>query len=317
MCFAIIGTGSSVPKKIVMNDELSEFVETSDEWIKKRVGVEQRRVCTTENAVDLGVEAAEEALKSANVKPEELDLILAATISGPTVSPTVAAMVQKRIGAKCPAYDISTACASFVFLLETAAGYFARKKVKKVLVLGTEQLSRIVDWSDRSTCVIFGDGAGAAVLGEGENYISSFLHTEGGDSVIKIPSYSGNSPFYKGETEKPVINMKGQETFKFAVRVMCNDVEKVISEAGMDKDDIDWVVPHQANIRIIEFAAKRLNMPQDKFYTNIERYGNTSSASIPIVLDEMNKKGLLKKGDKIVLTAFGGGLSSAACVIEW
>lgn len=317
MCFSILGTGSCVPEKVVTNDELSAFVETSDEWIKKRVGVSERRVCTTENAVDLGVKAAEKALESAQIKPEELDLILAATISGPNISPTVAAMIQERIGAACPAYDISTACASFVFLLETAAGYFARKKVKKVLIVGAEQLSKIVDWSDRSTCVIFGDGAGAAVLGEGENYISSFLHTEGGDGVIKIPSYVGTSPFAEKEEEKPVINMKGQETFKFAVRVMCNDVEKVISDSGMEKDDIDWIVPHQANIRIIEFAAKRLNMSQEKFYTNIEHYGNTSSASIPIALDEMNKKGLLKKGDKIVLTAFGGGLSSAACLIEW
>lgn len=317
MCFSILGTGSCVPEKILTNDELSQFVDTSDEWIKKRVGVSERRVCTTENAADLGANAAKEALKSAGVKAEELDLILAATISGPNASPTLAGMIQREIGASCPAYDISTACAAFVFLLETAAGYFARKKVKKVLVVGAEQLSRIVDWSDRSTCVIFGDGAGAAVLGEGNSYVSSHLHTEGGDEVIKIPNYIGKSPFYTGEEDSPFIHMKGQETFKFAVRVMCSDVERVLSEADVSKDEVKWVVPHQANIRIIDFAAKRLEMPQEKFYTNIERYGNTSSASVPIALDEMNKKGLLKKGDKIVLTAFGGGLSSAACLLEW
>lgn len=317
MCFSILGTGSAVPDRIVTNNDLSKMVETSDEWIKKRVGVAQRRVCTSENAIDLGAEAAEKALESAGVKPEELDLILVATISGPYAAPSLAAMVQARIGASCPAYDISAACASFVFLLETAAGYFARKKVKKVLLVGTEQLSKIIDWSDRSTCVIFGDGAGAAVLGEGDSYISSFLHTEGGDDVIKVPTYSGTSPFSTAEEEKPVINMKGQETFKFAVRVMCHDVEKVLADAGVDKSEVAWVVPHQANLRIIDFAAKRLGMPQEKFYTNIEHYGNTSSASIPIALDEMNRKGLLKKGDKVVLTGFGGGLSSAACLVEW
>ncbi len=317
MCFSILGTGSYLPKKVLSNDDFAEFVETSDEWIKKRVGISQRHICTDETAVDLGVMAAKEALLSANVNADELDLILAATISGPNASPTVAAMIQKELGATCPAYDISSACAAFVFLLETVAGYFARKKVKKVLVVGTEQLSRLVDYSDRSTCVIFGDGAGAAVLGEGNSYISSHLHTEGGDDVIKIPNHKGSSPFFTLAQDEPFIQMKGQETFKFAVRVMCNDVEKVIEDANLTKEDISFIVPHQANLRIIDFAAKRLGMPNEKFFTNIEYCGNTSSASVPIALDEMNKKGLLKKGDKIVLSAFGGGLSSAACVIEW
>jgi len=315
--FTILGTGSYLPEKVLTNDELSEMVETSDEWIKKRVGISERRISTDETAVDMGVKAAKAALESANVNPEDLDLILAATVSGPNASPTVAAMIQKEIGAKCPAYDISSACAAFVFMLETAAGYFARKKVKKVLVVGTEQLSRLVDWSDRSTCVIFGDGAGAAVLGEGDSYLASHLYTEGGDDVIKIPHHKGNSPFFTLEQDEPFIQMKGQETFKFAVSVMCNDVEKVLTDAGISKEEVDWVVPHQANMRIIDFAAKRLGMPKEKFYTNIEYCGNTSSASVPIALDEMNKKGLLKKGDKIVLTAFGGGLSSAACTIIW
>lgn len=317
MCFSIIGTGSCLPERVVTNDELSELVETSDEWIKKRVGVAERHVCTTETTVDLGTKAALDALESAGVGAEELDLILGATISGDSASPTLAGMIQKNIGAACPAYDISSACAGFVFMLETAAGYFARGKVKKVLVVGAEQLSRLLDWTDRSTCVIFGDGAGAAVLSEGDSYIASRLHTEGGDDVIKVPNYIGKSPFLKREGEAPFIQMKGQETFKFAVRVMADDVAAVVEEAGINKEDIDWIVPHQANIRIIDFAAKRMGIPADKFYTNIEHCGNTSSASVPIALDEMNKKGLLKRGDKVVLTAFGGGLSSAACLLNW
>lgn len=317
MSFSILGTGKCLPERIVTNDEMATIVETSDEWISQRVGVRQRHVCTSETAADLAAGAALEALENSGCRPEELDLILAATVSGETVSPSIACMVQNRLGATCPAYDINAACSAFIFLLETAAGYFARGKVKKVLVVGAERMSRIVDWADRSTCVIFGDGAGAAVLGEGDNYLSSKFEVLGGDDVIKIPQYIGKSPFFEKEAEEPYIMMKGQETFKFAVNAICRDLVDVLEEAGITKEELAYIVPHQANARIIDFASRRLSVPYDKFYVNIDRYGNTSSASIPIALDEMNRSGMLKKGDLIALSAFGGGLASAACVLRW
>lgn len=318
MSFSVLGTGSYVPPRVVTNDELSTMVDTSDEWIAQRVGVRQRHVCTTETAADLAVEAAKKALEDGHTKPEELDLILAATVSGEDVSPNIACMVQNRLGATCPSYDINAACSAFIFLLETAAGYFARKKVKKVLVVGAERLSRILDWEDRSTCVIFGDGAGAVLLGEGENYLASHLYTRGGDDVIKIPNFIGKSPFYEREPIKPYIHMKGQETFKFAVNAMCGDVRLVMDEAGLAGPDVAWVVPHQANARIIDLARRKLaDIPAGRFFVNIDRYGNTSAASIPMALDELNRAGQLHRGDHLVLCAFGGGLSSAACVLRW
>lgn len=317
MSFKVLGTGMYVPERVLTNDELETMVETSDEWIKKRVGISERRICTNETTSDMGIEAAKAALLNSGVKAEELDIIICATISGEDVCPTVAAKVQAAIGAKCPAFDVSSACSGFLFALETAYGYFAGGKVKKALVLASERLSKLVDYKDRNTCVIFGDGAGAVVLGEGENYIDSVLRTEGGDDVIKIPSYAGTSPFYTGENNEPYIYMNGQETFKFAVDSMCRDVIMIMEKNGLTGDDIAYVVPHQANARIIQFAVKRLKMDQDKFFMNLSKYGNTGGASIAISLDEMNKSGMLKKGDKIILTAFGGGLSSGVCLLEW
>lgn len=185
------------------------------------------------------------------------------------------------------------------------------------LVIGAERLSKIIDWTDRSTCVIFGDGAGAAVVAPGENYLSSLIYTKAGSDVIDIPASFGSSPFYEGETKRPFVFMAGQETFKFAVNKMTEDIKQVVGEAGLTFDDIDHVVVHQANIRIIAFASKRLGIPMEKFFVNIEKYGNTSAASIPIALAELNETGRLKRGDIVVMSAFGGGLSSAACVIRW
>ncbi|MDD6176113.1 MAG: ketoacyl-ACP synthase III [Firmicutes bacterium] len=317
MSFSVLGTGMYVPENIVTNDDLSKLVETSDEWISQRVGVRQRRIATTETAADMAYEAAKNALENSGCRAEELDLILAATVSGETASPSVACMVQHLLGADCMAYDISAACSAFIFLLETAAGYFARKKVRKVLVVGAERLSRIIDWTDRSTCVIFGDGAGAAVLGEGEGYLDSTFTVRGGDDVIKIPNYIGSSPFYRKEAEKPYIHMNGQETFKYAVNAISADVRNLLERSGLALDEIRYIIPHQANKRIIDSAAKRLGAAKEKFFINIERYGNTSSASIPIALDEMNRSGMLQRGDKLILTAFGGGLANAACLLKW
>lgn len=318
MSFRILGTGSFVPERIVTNDDLSQMVETSDEWITKRVGVKQRHVCTTETVTELGVEAARRALDSAGVRPEELDLIIAPTISADTISPGLGGMVQNRLGAHCPAFDMNVACPGFLFGLDVAAGFFARKAVKKVLVVSAERMSGLLDWTDRSTCCIFGDGAGAAVLGEGDNYLASELHTKGGDDIISIPTWWNNSPFYEREMPKNKVNMQGQETYKFAVTSMVNDIRSVMEKAGVTGEQVKAVIPHQANYRIINEARRRLpEIAPEKFFVNIEKYGNTSSASEPILLDEINRAGLLQPGDIVVLSAFGGGLSSAACVVKW
>lgn len=317
MSIKILGTGAYVPENTVTNDDLSKMVDTSDEWIVQRVGVKERHISVCETAADFAVNAAKEALVSAGVLGEEIDLIIAATISSETLCPTVAGIVQKEIGASCPAFDINSACSGFLFALDTAVSYIVRGSVKKVLVIGAERLSKIVDWNDRGTCVIFGDGAGAFVIEPGDGYLSSSLFTSGGNEVIEIPSFSGSSPFYKGEIKHPYIFMDGQETFKFAVSKIVEDIKAVTEKAGLTLSDIDYVVTHQANIRIIEYAAKRLKLPMEKFVVDIEKYGNTSSASVAIAFDDLHKSGKLKKGDKIVMSAFGGGLSSAACVIEW
>lgn len=317
MSIKVLGTGFYVPEKIVTNDDLSNLVETNDEWITQRVGVKERRISETETAADFAINAAKKALQSANVSGDEIDLIIAATISSESLCPTVAGSVQSAIGANCPAFDINSACSGFLFALDTAVSYIMRGNLRNVLVIGSERLSKIVDWKDRSTCVIFGDGAGAIIVSPGDGYLSSRLYTNGGNEVIEIPSFSGSSPFYKGEEKHPYIFMDGQETFKFAVNRIVDDIKYVTEKAEMTLEEIDYIIPHQANIRIIEYASKRLKVPKEKFFVNIDKYGNTSSASVPMALSQLYESGNLKRGDKIVLCAFGGGLSSAACVIKW
>lgn len=318
MSFKIIGTGSYAPDNIVTNDMLSQMVETSDEWIVRRVGVKERRISTGETTADMAIEAAVKAVENAGINPKELDLIIAASVSSESACPTVAGYVQKAIGADCPAFDINSACSGFLFALETADAFISKGGVKKALVIGAERISRIIDWTDRGTCVIFGDGAGAAVLEcEEGHYLASKLMTQAGDDVIDIPSHIGSSPFFKAEGKAPFIMMQGQETFKFAVNCLSGDSLEVLEKAGLTVDDVKYFVPHQANARILSFAAKKLGVNIEKFCMNLDRYGNTSSASIPMMLDELNRGGKLNRGDIIVLSAFGGGLSSAACVLKW
>ncbi len=321
MGFRFLGTGSAAPAKILTNDDLSGMVETSDEWITTRVGVRERRIAVTETTASLAEEAARRALEQSGVSPSELDLIICATITADDVCPTCAGAVQQALGASCPAFDISSACSGFLFALDTAAGFFARGTVKKVLVIGAERISKLLDWTDRSTCVIFGDGAGAAVLGESEDdcYLVSELHTAGGSDVIHIPAYQGQSPFRQiPEGERPpVIFMAGQETFKFAVNAMVGHIRSMASKIGKTPEELDFIVPHQANTRIIDFAAKKLNLPAEKFIVTIQNYGNTAAASVPTALDEANRSGRIRRGDLVAMVAFGGGLSSAGAVVRW
>ncbi|MBO4932048.1 MAG: beta-ketoacyl-ACP synthase 3, partial [Clostridia bacterium] len=268
MSFRIIGTGSAVPSKTVTNEDLSGMMETSDEWIRTRVGVAERRIATTESTADLAYEAAVKALEMSGISADSLDLIVAATITPDRVCPTTAGTVQARLGASCPAFDISSACSGFLFALETAAGFFARGNTKRALVIGAERISKIIDWTDRSTAVIFGDGAGAAVLEAGDACLCSELCTMGGDDVIRIPAFGGTSPFTEIEKENPVIFMEGQETFKFAVGAFVDHIRSMADKAGIAVGDIDHIVPHQANERIIRMAARRLKLPDEKFVMN-------------------------------------------------
>lgn len=317
MSFKITGTGSYLPPLSVTNDDLSKTIDTSDEWIKQRIGINERRISTDESTAEMGYKAAKKALEMSGVSANEIDLIIAASMTGDNLCPTTAGSIEKLLDAKCPCFDINSACSGFVFALDTAAGFFARGKVKKALVVGSERISKIVDWKDRNTCVIFGDGAGAVVLEAGEGYIESRINTDGGDDVIKIPSGTNLSPYYTKETEAPKIFMNGQETFKFAVSTMTDDILCLADKAGISTDDIKYIVPHQANVRIIQYASKRLKIPMERFFVNIHNYGNTSAASIAIALDELNRTKGLSSGDLIVMSAFGGGLSSGSCLIKW
>ncbi len=319
MKLKILGTGSYVPSNSVSNDDLSKMVETSDEWIVKRVGISTRNISIDETTTDMAYNASVKALENSGVSAEELDMIIVATISPDKVSPAVACMVQKRLGATCPAFDISSACSGFVFALETAAAHLALGKASKILVIGAERLSSIVDWEDRNTCIIFADGAGAAVVsGDEDNLLASTINTYGGDDVLRIDNVTGHSPYYKGEeVDRIKIQMNGQETYKFAIGAISKDIKTVLEQADLTNEDVKWVIAHQANIRIIKEGARKLPIDSDKFCANIDHTGNTSAASVAILLDELNRDGKLIRGDVIIITAFGAGLSSGAMAIKW
>lgn len=318
MSFQIIGTGSYVPEHVVTNDDLTVFLDTSDEWISSRSGIKQRHVCTTETTSELATKAAQAALENAGCDISEIDMILCATVSSEYISPAISCLVQRNLGAKCACLDINAACTAWIYLMDTAAAFFSKGGIRKMLVIGAESMSRILNWHERSTCVLFGDGAGAVVLQPGDNYLASVFDTQGGDDVIAIPTKRGISPWYSRVEQEPLVHMNGQETYKFAVRNFPQRIDEVLAKAGLSETDVDWVIPHQANKRIIDGAARRMKgIPADHFCVNIDRYANTSSASIPLAMDEWNRAGKFHRGDLIAMVAFGGGLSSAACLIRW
>ena len=320
MSFQILGTGSYVPPKTVTNEDLTLFLNTSDEWIASRCGIRERHVVVNETTSELATEAARRALENADTSPDEIDMVLCASVSGEYVSPLLACLVQRNLGIPVTAQclDINAACTAWVYLMETAAAFFSRGGIRKMLVIGAESMSRILNWHDRSTCVLFGDGAGAAVLAPGENYLSSSFETRGGDDVISVPTKKGISPWYDREEPLPLVHMNGQETYKFAVSNFPKRIREALEKAGLTEADLDWVIPHQANERIIQGAALRMKaIPADHFCVNIQKYGNTSAASIPIALDEWNRSGQFHHGDLLCMVAFGGGLSSAACIVRW
>lgn len=319
MSFTILGTGSALPAQIVTNEALSRTVDTSDAWIRSRTGIGQRRVCSRESLTDLAYQAALQALEDSCCSAGELDLIICATMSADYATPSLACLLQARLGASCPAFDVNAACTGFLYGLDMAAGYFARKPQQKILLVGADAMSRLVDWRDRSTCVLFGDGAGAAVLGPGDDLLTVRVEARGELAPLYAPNGWGNSPFYQGAGRErpPYLVMDGQEVFRFAVTAMVQAVEQVLREAGVAKEQIAYLLPHQANIRIIDAAVSRLKLPPEKCLTNIALRGNTSAACVAILLDEQSRAGRFQKGDLLVLTAFGGGLTTGACILRW
>lgn len=321
----ILGTGFYVPEKIMTNADLEKIVETSDEWIVERTGIKERRIAEDNQPMsDLALRAAKDALADAGVAAEDLDLIIVATLTSDRIIPSTACMIQNLLGAKhAAAFDLSAACSGFAYAASVAAQFIETGAYKKALVIGAETLSKYINWEDRNTCVLFGDGAGAAVLGQVEEdygILSFDLGSDGsGGDAIQIPSSGSLMPVSKESIDQKLnlIHMNGRDVFKFAVKAMGKTVKNSLAKIDMPQEKIDWLVPHQANIRIIESAAKRLSMPMDKVIVNIHKYGNMSAACIPIALAEAAAAKRFKKGDIIALSGFGAGLTWASCIIRW
>ncbi|MCI8511300.1 MAG: ketoacyl-ACP synthase III [Lachnospiraceae bacterium] len=321
MTAKIAGIGAYVPERIVTNDDLAKIVETSDEWIYSRTGIRERHISTGEGTKELATEAARRALLASGVRPEDLDLIILGTSSPDHNFPSDACGVQAALGAvNAVAFDISAACAGFIFAMNIVQGFFMAGVYKTALIIGAETLSKVTDWGDRSTCVLFGDGAGAAVLKSGEDggILDMVMGADGtkGSALSCTSRTLGN--FLLGTAPQTgFMAMDGQEVFRFAVRKIPESVELLLKKTGISRQEIKYYVLHQANERIIEAAAKRLGEPMEKFPTSIARYGNTSSASIPLLLNEMQGRGMLEKGDTLILSGFGAGMTWGAVLLEW
>jgi 3-oxoacyl-[acyl-carrier-protein] synthase-3 len=321
----IISTGSYVPENVITNTDIESVVDTSDEWIVERTGIRERRIANGNQAAsDLAFEAATAALKNARLKPTDIDLIIVATISGDMPFPSTACFLQRRLGAKrAAAFDINATCSGFIFGLHIADGLIRSGAHRRILLVGAEVLSKFTDWLDRSTCVLFGDGAGAAIIEatkENKGILSTRINSDGELSeLISLPGGGSRYPCSRESLIKKLhfMKMKGNETFKVAVRTLEELASQTLAENNLDSSQLSLLIPHQANIRIIQATAKRLNLPMEKVFLNIHKYGNTSAASIPIALDEAVRCGKVKDGDHLLLEAFGGGLTWASSLIRW
>ena len=325
----IESTGMSLPEMVVTNEDFTRIVDTSDEWIKTRTGISTRHLSNGEPLWHLSVDAAQKALAAAETNAEEIDLIIHTSITSDYISPSMACLVQGKIGAvNATGFDINCACAGYVYALDMARRYLCTGDFKKVLIISSEMLSKVTNYKDRSTCVLFGDGAAATVVTAADSMFASYLKSDGtGAKHIFARTPAAENPFADpshsvpcddfAENKAGVLYMNGKEVYKFATKAMAEAVEEAAKKAGIAVDDLDVIVPHQANIRIVETAASRLGQPMEKFFVNVEKYGNTSSASIPICLCELDRRGGLKRGDKVCIVGFGAGLTYGAAVFEW
>jgi len=305
----IVGTGHYAPHNVVTNDDLSKIVDTNDEWIASRTGIRRRHHVTSEKNQDMAVEAAKMAIINAGIDKSEIGVCICATVRADNLTPSMACMVQKilELPNDIPCFDLNAACSGFMYGLQVARGMLLQGEKKYGLVIGSETLSKILDMTDRSTCILFGDGAGAAVIELSDNTYYSVLGSKGDDVVLQCPNEQGDR----------YVTMLGSDVFKFAVSTVPKTIFELLDKAGVSADDIDLFVCHQANMRIIESVAKKCKQNLDKFFVNLDEYGNTSSASIPIALSELNQKGMLKHGMKIICVGFGGGLTWGGAYMEW
>jgi 3-oxoacyl-[acyl-carrier-protein] synthase-3 len=318
----IIGTGSSVPDQIITNDHLSNIVDTSDEWISSRTGIKERRIVKGETTANLASSAAKRAIEDAGISPEDIDLIVVATMTPDYFMPSTACLVQKEIKAhNATCFDVSAACAGFIYALNIGFQFIRTGQSNTALIIGADVYSKILDWSDRSTCVLFGDGAGAAILQKSQNkgILSVYTGSDGrGDTLLTCPAVGNSNPFNSEvNLPKSVVSMNGKEVFRFATTIAPKCIEEALKHSSYTKDHIKYYVLHQANARMMEVISKKMNIDIEKFYKNIERYGNTCAGSVPLALDEMNQNGLLKKGDLLVLVGFGGGLTWGSALLQW
>lgn len=327
---SIIGTGSYIPERVMTNDDLSKIVDTSDEWITTRTGIKERHIAAENEATsDMATKAALKAMESAGIKAEEIDLIIVATVTPDMFFPSTACFVQKKLGAaNAVCFDISAACSGFLYALQTARHYINSGTRGTALVIGAEKLSSLINWKDRNTCVLFGDAAGAVVVRRGEpgdtsapgRVLSTVMGSDGNlADLLKVPGGGSACPITpeNAESRPNTIHMEGRETFKHAVTRMCQAAEQALKQAGLETKDINLVIPHQANARIISAIADRLGLPEEKTFMNLQKYGNTSAATIPVALDEAHRQGRLQRGDVVLLVAFGGGFTWASTVLLW
>src|SRR3990170_368301 len=321
----ITGWGMAVPENILTNDDISKMVETNDAWIRERTGIHERRIARdNEFPSTLGVEASINALRVANLRPTDLDLIICTSSSPEYIFPATACLIQDQLGArKAGAFDLLAACTGFIYALNMAAQAIRSGSIKNALVVGSETLSRFVDWKDRNTCILFGDGAGAFVLQASEQpggVLSAVMHSDGsGADLLTLEGGGSRHPATEATVHegRHYIQMDGKEVFRFATRVMASATQEALDAAGLTIEQIQWIIPHQANIRIIQAAARGLKLPMERFIVNLERYGNTSTASIPIAMVEAVECGKIKPGEKLVMVGFGGGLTWGALAAEW
>ena len=321
----IIGTGSFLPKKVLTNFDLEKMVDTSDEWITTRTGIKERRIIEEDkNSSDMAIEASKLALKDADLEPADIDLVIVATMTSDMITPSTACIVQDKLGCKnAAAFDLSAACSGFVYGMSVAYGLIKSGVYKNILLVATEAMSRILDWKDRGTCILFGDGAGAAIISEvpeGRGIIAMELGSDGsGKDSLLIPSGGTASPMTheKLDNKEQYLKMEGSEVFKFAVRKIDETCKNLLKKCELESNDIDLFIPHQANTRIIDSAVKKLKIPKEKTFVNLNKYGNMSAASIPVALDEALKEGKIKDGDNILLVGFGGGLTWGSSILKW
>ncbi|MCL1790104.1 MAG: ketoacyl-ACP synthase III [Peptococcaceae bacterium] len=317
MSLKIIGTGKGIPEKRVTNHDLAGFLDTNDEWIVSRTGIKSRNVCSHETLTDLAAAAALQALDKSGLRPEDIDLIICSTIGGDYRTPSLACCVSNSIGASCPAFDVNAACTGFIYALEIASGFLADEKTDNILIVCAEMMSKHMDWTDRNTCVLFGDGAAACTVTKGNALKYIDLSASADVSLLQVPSGTGNSPFVDEKKEYGFLNMQGQEVFKFAVNVVESGVKQALDKLNVSAEQIDLFLLHQANKRIVDSVRRALGQPEEKFPLNIAHYGNLSSASIPLLLFEMLEEDKIKPGDTLFMSAFGAGLTAGSCVMVW